>query len=418
MIASITLTALFSLLLVVGYKKGVVITAMTIQVLSYLGTGIPSVKLFFALSVLALALYVPNRRRLSLNPYPKWLVAASLLFLVSYAVTTACSDFMHWQTVVVNAIGYFGFPFVLWKCLDSPRQVKLALKTLAGLMTVATLLGLFEAVFRVNPVYGIIEDAFVIEDFSIDSDAVRFGLKRCNSIFSYFSTYGVACFVAFVVFYVRSFMLRVRGRWTPYLMFLCAFGAFATGSRAVFLGLFTALFLLLVNKRFFKTKVGFAFVCLAFFLLPVLLTIGFQVVDSMVNSNTSRFATGSSSDLRTMQWEACLPYFLDSPWVGNGRMYIWDVVKEAHFELLGAESIWFSILVDYGLLGALAFVFLIFACAKQLLAYNFRLICLPVGYLFILSLSPDTGITYNTLLSFTILIMRMFQYYPTTSKDK
>ena len=156
----------------------------------------------------------------------------------------------------------------------------------------------------------------------------------------------------------------------------------------------------------------------SFLLLPVLLEVGYQVLDSIINSNTSKYAGGSSSELREMQWEICLPYFLDSPFVGNGRMFIWDTVKEANYGLLGAESIWFSILVDYGLLGAFAFLFMIFACSKHLYAYNFRLICLPISYLLIVSLSPDMGVTYNTVLSFTVLILRMFQFSPINSNDR
>ena len=159
-----------------------------------------------------------------------------------------------------------------------------------------------------------------------------------------------------------------------------------------------------------STKAGVLFFLTMVVFLPLLTTILYQMIDSMVNSSTSEYARGSSLKMRTWQWKICYPYFMDSPIVGNGRMFIWDVVKKAHSKLLGAESIWFSILVDYGLLGASAFLYLIYACARHLKRCNFRLICLPIGYLLILSLSPDQGITYNVLISFTVLIIRMFQF--------
>ncbi|WP_455666028.1 O-antigen ligase family protein [Phocaeicola sp.] len=418
MIAGIVLTILFSIMLLSNYKRIVVLIAMTVQLLSYIGTGIPSVKMYFALSILAMLLYFPNKIRLSKDKYPKWLTAATIIFLLSFAITTITSDYIHWQTVVVNAFAYFGFPFVLWKCLDSKKQVDYAIKVLVAIMTIATLIGAFEAFFRFNPVYNIMQSVLVSEDFSFDDDRVRYGLKRCNSIFAYFTTYGIATFMAFVTLYVKGFILKGKSRWLPYLMFLCAFASFSTGSRAIFLGLFLALFMLLVEKRFLKTKTGIAIIVISFLLLPVLLEVGYQVLDSMVNSDTSKYASGSTSELRDMQWEICLPYFLNSPIVGNGRMYIWDTVKEANYGLLGAESIWFSILVDYGLFGGFAFLFMIFACCKHLYAYNLRLICLPIGYLLILSLSPDTGVTYNTILSFTVLILRMFQFSSFKNNDR
>ena len=410
MYASLIVTILLSFILLKNYKKGVIMIAMTVQLLAYIGTGIPGIKMFFLLSLLSLGLFFVNSKQLSCDKYPQYIKWATLLFLCSFSVTLYSSDFMHWETVIVNAVCYFAFPFLLWKCLDSPMRVNYALKLLLLIMSAGTLFGVIEAFTRKNLIFHVMEELFVFEDFYIDADTIRFGLKRCNSFFSYFSTYGIASYVSFIVFYVNIFMLNKKGAWQSVLVFLCAFGAFSTGSRAVFFGLFLACAMLLFRKQFIRSKKGSTFLAVAFITLPVILTIGYKVMDSMLNSDTSKYASGSSSDLRMMQWAACLPYFLESPIVGNGRMYIWEVVKAKHYELLGAESIWFSILVDYGLLGALAFLFLIFACAKHLARYNFRLICLPVGYLLILSLSPDTGITYNIVISFTILILRMFQF--------
>lgn len=410
MVVSLILTVIFCILILCRFKRGIIISAMTLQLLSYLGTGIPTVKIFFLISILAFILYPMSKKQLSHDAYPKWLTMASCLFLISFALTTVNSGYMHWQTVVVNAFSYFFFPFVFWKCLDSAKRVNLAFSVLVKLMTIAVIFGVIEAFFRVNLVFNLIQNVFAVEDFSFDDDRVRFGLKRCNSIFSYFSTYGIAAFMTFIALYVRCIMFKYKSKWQSALMLLCAFAAFSTGSRATFLGLFLACYMLLINKKFLKTKTGRKFLVISFLLLPVLCVVGYQVADSIINSNTSQYAGGSTSDLREIQWEACLPYFLESPILGNGRLYIWDVVKEAHYELLGAESIWFSIMVDYGILGAVAFLFLIFACGKELWRLNWRLICLPVGYLLILSLSPDTGITYNVLISFTVLIIRMFQF--------
>ena len=383
---------------------------MTIQLLSYIGTGIPGVKIYFSLSIFALLLLLPKLKYLSRKPYGKWLKRASILFLLSFVATLSFTHFSHWDKVLINYISYFIFPFILWKCLDSPKNVQLAIKTLAIFMSVAVVYGVFEALTKSNPVFDMLEKVFVMEDFTNNINGIRFGLKRSNSIFSYFSTYGIACFVTIFVFYAESFLLFHKNRWHIALMFLCMFGVISTGSRAMYPALCLTALLLFSSRRFMSTKSGLLFFVTMVVLLPLLATILYQMFDSIVNSNTSEYAKGSSTKMRTWQWKICYPYFMDSPIVGNGRMFIWDVVKKAHSKLLGAESIWFSILVDYGLLGASAFLYLIYACARHLKRCNFRLICLPIGYLFILSLSPDTGITYNVLISFTVLIIRMFQF--------
>ena len=410
MIASLLLTTFFCLLIFFRYKQGIIISAMTIQLLSYIGTGIPGVKIYFSLSIFALLLLFPKLKYLSRKPYGKWLRRASILFLLSFGATLSFTHFSHWDKVLINYIAYFIFPFILWKCLDSKKNVQLAIKTLAIFMSVAVVYGVFEAFSRSNPVFELLEKVFVMEDFTINTNVVRFGLKRCNSFFAYNSTYGIACFASIFVFYTEYFLLRQKNRWHIALMFLCVFGTLSTGSRAVFPAMGVTLLCLFLSKRFMSTKAGVLFFVTMVVFLPLLTTILYQMIDSMVNSSTSEYARGSSLKMRTWQWKICYPYFMDSPIVGNGRMFIWDVVKKAHSKLLGAESIWFSILVDYGLLGASAFLYLIYACARHLKRYNFRLICLPIGYLLILSLSPDTGITYNVLISFTVLIIRMFQF--------
>ena len=149
-------------------------------------------------------------------------------------------------------------------------------------------------------------------------------------------------------------------------------------------------------------------VCLL--ILPLVYEYFSTVVDSIVNSNTTKAAGGSSSELRLLQWEVCLPYFLQAPIWGNGRMYIWDVVAPENPLLLGAESIWFSLFVDYGIMGAITYVIMILGCIILLRKYNYRLIFMPIGYFLILFLSPDTGIQYNLLLTFVVLVVKIYKF--------
>lgn len=150
MVVSLILTVIFCILILCRFKRGIIISAMTLQLLSYLGTGIPTVKIFFLISILAFILYPMSKKQLSHDAYPKWLTMASCLFLISFALTTVNSGYMHWQTVVVNAFSYFFFPFVFWKCLDSAKRVNLAFSVLVKLMTVAVIFGVIEAFFSLN----------------------------------------------------------------------------------------------------------------------------------------------------------------------------------------------------------------------------------------------------------------------------
>lgn len=131
-----------------------------------------------------------------------------------------------------------------------------------------------------------------------------------------------------------------------------------------------------------------------------------MVIDSIINSDTSKYAQGSTSDLRMLQWAICLPYFLESPLWGNGRMFIWDVVAKENPMLLGAESIWFSILVDYGIFGGIAFLSLLLVTGRLLFKVKKAFVFFPVSYFLITLVSPDSGIQYNVYLTFVILLLK------------
>ena len=119
--------------------------------------------------------------------------------------------------------------------------------------------------------------------------------------------------------------------------------------------------------------------------------------------------------MRQEQLDICLSYFDRSPIWGNGRMYMWDTVKYYHWELLGAESIWFPLLVDYGIMGAISFILLIASCS-YLLYKKFRpLAFFPLIYFVITFVSPERGYEFNVLLTYTILLIKMHLLYNNTS---
>lgn len=410
MVVGLVITFFFLLLLLHNYSKAIIWIAMTLQFLSYLGTGIGGLKIFNIVVAASILLFFVNKKKISQDPYPKPLVYGSVLFIFSFLITSYSSGWMSLPTVISNIMTYFLFPFLLWKSIKSSKELNLAINIFYYVIAIAIFWGIIEIILRRNVIFEVVESIFVLEDFTINADTIRYGVKRCNSFFSYFSTYGVATFIAFIVFFTK-------GRWFPdkkhnyvALSILCIIAAFSTGSRAVYLGLFVALLLLLTDRKFIFGKYGVLLFCIVILFSPLFYSICVQIIDSMLYSDKSMYASGSSAELRFDQWGVCEYYFLKSPWVGNGRMYIWNEVSPNNPELLGAESIWFSILVDYGILGALSFICLIIACAVCLFRCNKRLICLPIGYLLILSLSPDQGIQYNILITSTVLLIRLYQF--------
>ena len=407
---SLVVTVLLLILFFVNYKKGIIVTAFLVQPLTYIGCGIGDISLYYFAAAISVLIVLISNMRKRIETYPKLLFIPTAMMAISYLITNAVSNHPNTILILGNILTQFIFPIALWCILDSRSWVWYAIKSIVCISVVAIIVMILELIFQHNYFTDFIQNNFVISDFVIDASTIRFGLKRTNSIFSYFSTFGTFCCLStFVVWIVIILKLSTKKIYTC-LMFLLPVAAFSTGSRAVFLAIFCILIGLFTQKKIMQKRLfKFAF-CLCILLLPLIYSYFSVVVDSIINSDTTNTVSGSSSELRLLQWEICAPYFMQSPIWGNGRMYIWDEVAPSNPMLLGAESIWFSLLVDYGIMGAITYIIMIVGCILLVRQYNPRLIFMPIGYFLILFLSPDAGIQYNLLLTYVVLSVKIYLY--------
>ena len=116
---------------------------------------------------------------------------------------------------------------------------------------------------------------------------------------------------------------------------------------------------------------------------------------------------GSSSGMRLEQWGSILWAFEQNELWGNGSSYLWNVATQNNYEILGAESIWFSLLIDYGIMGGLMFIFLVLVCCFLIYKCQKTAVLFPVIYfVFFFFFSPiDENI--NILMTFVVIFLRM-----------
>ena len=77
------------------------------------------------------------------------------------------------------------------------------------------------------------------------------------------------------------------------------------------------------------------------------------------------------------------------------------------YEILGAESIWFSLLIDYGIMGGLMFIFLVLVCCFLIYKCQKTAVLFPVIYFVFLSLSAPIDENINILMTFVVIFLRM-----------
>lgn len=406
---SILITLLLFILICKDYKTGVIVTAIFVQPLSYIGVGIGNIKLFYVFAFLSLLLLIIHYKHFFKSPYPKGIAIISIITSFCYLCTNYKSNHPNTILIISNILTSFIFPYILWQVIDNKKRLNETLKYLFVLIIISIIAVIPEIILRHNYSIDLIQKLFKTTDFIIDSSAIRFGIKRTNSIFSYFTTFGTFCYLTSFIIWTLLYKTPYKKKFLSIYLLILPFLAITTGSRAIFLGVFIILLSLFFNKDILKNKLFRSIIIISIILLPLVISYFSSILSSMTDPTSTELG-GSSASVRLSQFEICYPYFMQSPIWGNGRMYIWDVVSPENPLLMGAESIWFSLMVDYGIIGCINFILLIIVCFFTLYKYNKRIAFMPIGYLLILTLSPDAGVQYNLLLTYIIIIIKIYKY--------
>lgn len=186
---------------------------------------------------------------------------------------------------------------------------------------------------------------------------------------------------------------------------------FLTGARSCIIGL-----LMCTGMSFSKLKVSH--ILLLCFIIPFVFIFAgdylSQIFDSIFNTEK---VNGSSSDMRLIQFMISWDYMMRSPIIGNGLGFLYNDVVLNHLEkeLFGAESMWFGVIADQGILGLVSYLLLFISP----ILYSWRkdnkfIILFVIGILVMHSLSTIPGVNPAMVLVFTLI----FNYMQDTAKSR
>lgn len=406
---SILILSIFVIALFVNYKKTFIVLMVLYTWLSQFKVpGIP-ISLFAVLSSFAFLLYIVkfgfNRfivGNLGLLGVSIFLICGSLILSNHFAV------YKHYPSLIVNIIVLLNL-FILYAILRSAQQ-----KYVTYFVRVCYIYGgfislytLFEAITNTNPYIEFVNNYDLYsQDFIITE--TRFGIKRCQSIFSMHCTLGaVALVLGCLLLYAKQFFKELLPyKYLSLIIFLLFLAVFFTGARSAILGFIICLVMFL-NKKYIRVRyiIPLIFICVVgtFFLSDYFSSIYESVVDT-------EKVGGSNTDMREGQL-AIAEYFMNqSFWVGNGLSYTFEFVQ-ANFkdELLGAESLWFPIMIDQGAIGIIVYVFYIVSCCFYVVKMkNYRLLFFVLGVLVFNSMSsiPNFNFIYSMMYILVMIVIK------------
>lgn len=322
----------------------------------------------------------------------------------SYVLTNVLAE-PHWPSTVIVFNTVYVFPMIVWSNLNTEDDLKFVMKGFMILFGIAALYSLIELALDENPLLDMFLSKGIVNQNVIDYDEHRFGIKRLQSFFCTPMSLGLSTGVFAYIMYELDKQNKNKNLLYFVLMVSCFVLPWLTGARSVFVAQILIMIPLLKKfmseGKYFLLKV--AIVGGAIFFLGGWVT---MLVDSFVHSDSA--VTGSSFEMRLMQFAVIVPFFLNSPIWGNGYAYTWSFVKAVDQDILGAESIWLQVLVDHGMVGALAYISCIVVMAIQLRKCKKNYVVIPLAVVAAYTMSTFLGLDLNY---FFILSMVLIKYH-------
>jgi len=398
--------AFFGMLL--DFRKTIAILAPFHLILALIPFQKMPVSIFEIIAFMALCFYLVKR------PFSQWGYLVKNPFNVGIVLTlisiVGTNYFIepHWPTSTLRFMSAFIYPMILWNCIDEKPIYRLTVMVTVAFALVMSLYILVEVSLGTNPVIQtVLANKWVNEDLVINYQEMRFGFKRCQGFLATPAGSGFFLGLFGVVLYCVSSCLEEKKKYMVILVGLFLFCSLLSGTRSVIAATAVAS-MIIVRKEFFSTK---------YFVLKMLLVMGvvavagsffLEILDSFVNSNKVH---GSSADMRMEQLFVTLLYWARSPIWGNGNGFVWTFVKEVDADIAGAESIWFQVLLDQGLVGAVAYLSV---CINAMVVV-FRKIkiwmLVPLGFLVGKTLSSVLGIELSFMFVLTIILLKHHEFY-------
>lgn len=329
----------------------------------------------------------------------------TLVMIVAFVGSNYFGYEKRWFLSFTKILTIYVYPMILWICIKSRRQITIFERSMLYFSIPLILYAFIEAVTFSNPILELLNKAGNLMDTVTISYQYRFGVKRVQSFLPLFGAFGytVGSF-ALIMLYLRIYAKRTLMKAEPIVALIVAFvvGVLLTGTRSVMASFAVGalLFYPLMKKYLSVVILVVPIVCI--------FALSFSFLADIIQSfSDTQSVGGSNSDMRTEQLAISLYYFFRSPIFGNGPTFTFTVARQLDSGLLGAESVWFVYLIEYGLVGCISLLItmiypIVYLIKKGLIPFVF----IVLMFLANKTLSSVPGISEGYFLIYIVFLVR------------
>lgn len=341
------------------------------------------------------------------------ILGAYIFLIIAYVIAIFTSAFTIAQSSpsMIGKIVLLVYSLIFLSELKDRSSTNLFNVAYTIMMVVMVAFGLMEYIIQENPVITY-EQAMFPEDLKnlIYQTSIRMDSIRCQSFTAISIVYGTYCalWIGMAILCQKQYKTLFNVYFVYIFVALCAIGMFSSGSKSPFIFIVTFFGLyLLVAKGNKSIKIGIVTLVISLFVFfqEFLFDFYIQIVDSS-NSSTA----GSDIPMRLMQVKAVEGLLDEHSWLfGLGAKGVMNAQK-LNPSVLGAESIWLQIILEQGLLGCAAYLYMmtqICRYAKNILgklkSNNIKIFILSWIALNTVTSLPGLDITFILCLCFSYI---------------
>ena len=334
----------------------------------------------------------------------------TIVVAISYFCSNKFGYEKHWMMSITKLITSYVYPLVIWNCLKDKYKFNLYIKSMCVFSIFLVAYALFELVSNSNPIIEAGSRCNIFMNNVTLGDNMRFGVRRLQSFLHLYGAFGYTCSSIFLILLYLRLQYHSKINIPDVLLYgllgLLVVCILCTGTRSVYLSF-------VVGLGIFYKKIKKYFT-LFFVMLPVamlLFSMSSFIMDIVGSFYDTQNVEGSNSEMRGEQLAVTLYYWLQNPIFGNGPSFTFSTVQVVDPTILGAESIWFVLLIDYGLVGCLAFLVTIFIPIIYLIKCGMpQFVFIVLMFLLNKSFSSVPGIFEGYFFIYLVLLIRLEQY--------
>lgn len=331
------------------------------------------------------------------------------LFISSIITLFVIGGLSGLTSFIQKSIILYAIIYIFFRVCQSLDDIKYFCKVLIFLFAIIFIYGLYEYLTKTNPILDVIMSYMPIEYaedklYLSDLENLRDGRSRCQSLFSISILYGImSVLFCFFLIYLRSLhIIKIRKITYILLLVFSLFGCYACNSKTPLVALpILVIPLLLKNKILLFLDI---LICIILWSSPdIALDFIGNFIDIRAFDVNDSSVEGSSLYLRLIQLQASIELWLRAPVLGNGLRST-AMFADKGYDVFGAESVWFRLMIEQGLLGIISYIYLIKSfIIASLKTYNLKiqLLFFTIGFFIICTI---TDINYSMFfMSFIIL---------------